>query len=247
LRSAGILWQVRPVPGQARLSIGTAAATWAVAFLVSNLLALVILGAAGHLDTPVADRPIWTAAAVVVALWVPTFVGLRYVSRRFGVGRFADDFGLSFRASDLAGIPIGVLSQLVILELVYWPLRELFPATFGREQVEEPARNLFDRSTDGWLIALIFIVVVGAPLIEELLYRGLILRAIEGRIATSLAIIASSLWFAAAHGQPVQLAGLFVFAIVLAGCALRTRRLGLSIVTHAAFNATTVVILLLDR
>jgi uncharacterized protein len=238
---------VRPVPGQARLSIGTAAATWAVCFLASNVIGLVLLSASGYLDNPVDERPIWTAVLGVVGIWVPMFLGLRYVSRRFGAGKFRDDYGLSFRLTDLVGIPIGILSQLVLLEIVYLPLRTLMPDTFGREQVEEPARNLFDRSTDTWLIVLILVVIVGAPLIEELMYRGLIFRAIEGRIAAPLAIVASALWFAAVHGQPVQFPGLFVFGVILAMCAFRTRRLGMGILAHAAFNATTVVLLLIDR
>jgi uncharacterized protein len=238
---------VRPVPGQARLSIGTAAITWLVCFVVSNVIASAIISIAGHANTTADDRPIWVTVVLVVALWVPVLIGLRFVSRRFGVGKFADDFGLSFRTSDLVGVPVGVLSQLVLLELIYLPLRNLFPDTFGRDQVEEPARNLFDRSTDGWLIAIVVIVVIGAPLIEELLYRGLIFRAIEGRIATYLAVIGSAFWFAVAHGQPVQFPGLFAFGMVLAYCAFRSRRLGLGILAHAAFNATTVVMLLLQR
>jgi uncharacterized protein len=189
-------------------------------------------------------RPAWAAVVSVSALWIPELVGLRTVSERYGTGRMRADYGLSFRAGDLLGIPIGILSQLVLLELVYWPLRELFPDTFAKRFVEEPARNLFDRADGGWLVAIVLVVCVGAPLVEELLYRGLILRSIEGRIAGGLAILASSVWFALAHVQPVQLPGLFVFGVVLAFCALRSGRLGLGIFAHSAFNATTVVMLL---
>ena len=61
---------------------------------------------------------------------------------------------------------------------------QLFPDTFAKRLVEEPARNLFDRA-DGDLAGGDHRAwsCVGAPIVEELLYRGLILRSIEGRIA----------------------------------------------------------------
>ena len=49
------------------------------------------------------------------------------------------------------------------------------------------------------------------------------------------------------HFQPLQFAGLFVLGTVLALLAVRTGRLGLSIVTHMAFNATTVALLYSQR
>ncbi len=232
------------MPGQPRFSIGVAAGTWFVTLLVgyaSTLIAFAVTGQAGKV---VDDLPAWATVMSVSALWIPELVGLRIVSRRYGTGKFRDDYGLRFRMSDALGIPIGVLSQLVLLELVYWPLRELFPDTFAKQFVEEPARNLFDRASGGWLVALVVAVCVGAPFVEELLYRGLVFRSIEGRLAAGLAVGLSSIWFAAAHLQPVQFPGLAVFGIVLALGALRTSRLGLSIVTHAAFNATTVAMLL---
>ncbi len=163
-------------------------------------------------------------------------LGHRQVCRR--------DYGLSFRTVDLLGIPIGVLCQLVLLEVVYWPFREVFPGTFARSEVDEAARDLFDRAEGIWIALVIVCVCVGAPIVEELMYRGLILRSIDGRIADSLGIVASAGWFALAHLQPIQFPGLFVFGVVLAICAQRSRRLGMGIFAHAAFNATTVVLLL---
>jgi membrane protease YdiL (CAAX protease family) len=224
--------------------VGIAAAIWALTLLVGYALTLVLFAATGQSGKLSSELPAWAAVISVTALWIPEIIGLRAVSDRYGTGRMRTDYGLSFRLVDLIGVPIGVLSQLVLLELVYWPLRSLFPDTFAKRFVEEPARNLFDRADGTWLVAIIVVVCVGAPIVEELMYRGLILRSIEGRIADGLAVIGSAVWFALAHVQPVQLPGLFAFGIVLALCARRSGRLGLGIVAHAAFNATTVVLLL---
>ena len=234
---------MRPVPGQPRFSVGVAAATWALTLLVGYAITLVVFAITGNTGVATSELPAWAAVVSVTALWIPEIVGLRAVSDRYGTGRMRGDYGLAFRPIDLIGIPIGVLSQLVLLELVYWPLRNLFPDTFAKRLVEEPARNLFDRADGLWLVTIIVVVCVGAPIIEELLYRGLIMRSIEGRITDGLAIVGSALWFAFAHVQPVQLPGLFVFGVVLALCAHRSGRLGMGIAAHAAFNATTVVML----
>lgn len=237
---------MRPVAGQARFTLGTAALTWFMTFVVSFAITAAIAAATGYADTPADELPPWMTLVSVTALWIPVLIALRVISDRIGTGDFRADYGLRFRWIDLAGIPLGVLSQLVLLELVYWPLRWLFPEQFDRDSVEEVARNLFDRLDGAWLVVLVLVVVVGAPVIEELLYRGLIFRTLDGLIAAPLAVAGSALWFAGAHFQPVQFAGLFVIGAVLAICVQRTGRLGMAIFAHAAFNATTVMVLLVQ-
>ena len=41
-------------------------------------------------------------------------------------------------------------------------------------RVERNARDLYDQAHGGWLVVLVLIVVVGAPFVEELMYRGLL-------------------------------------------------------------------------
>ena len=232
------------MPGQARFTVGAAAMTWFLTLVVAFAITATVAGLTGQADVPAAELPPWMTLVSVTALWVPVLIALRFLSNRLGTGDFRADYGFRFRWVDIVGFPLGVLTQLVFLELVYWPLREWFPDTFDKESVEEPARNLFDRLSGAWLVLLVVIVVVGAPIIEELLYRGLIFRTLDGVIAPALAVVGSALWFAVAHFQTVQFAGLFVIGIVLAVCAQRTGRLGMSIFTHAGFNATTVLVLL---
>jgi uncharacterized protein len=235
---------VRPVPGEPRFSIGVAVLTWLGIYVVATVIQVVVMGATGHLNDSVATRPAWVTPVTVTALWIPVFIGLRAVSNTFGTRHLRSDYQLEFRRIDLLGIPIGVACQLVVLETLYWPLRSAWPDRFARDIVEKPARELFDNAHGVWRVILILIVVIGAPVVEELLYRGLILRSLDGRINDVLAVVVSALWFAVVHLQGVQLPGLFVFGVVLAVLKQRTGRLGMCIVTHAAFNATTVVAML---
>ena len=95
-------------------------------------------------------------------------------------------------------------------------------------------------------LLLVLIVVIGAPLVEELFFRGLFLRALQKRgLPDWAAVVGSAAVFGAVHFQLLQFVGLFAIGLVLAVMAVRTGRLGMSIATHMAFNATSVVVLYL--
>lgn len=220
-----------------RFTVGIAFVAWLLAYVAALPLQAAAVAITGHSGSDPDTWPMSMTVLSVVLLWIPFVVAIAIVSSRWGSGRIADDFRIRFRAIDLAGVPIGIASQLLLLPLIYWPLQSIWPDTFSADDVEERARDLWDRAQGGWVVALIIVVVIGAPLVEEIVYRGLILQSLQGRINDVLALIVSSLWFAAIHLQPVELPGLFAFAVVLGACFLSTGRLGCPILAHAAFNA----------
>jgi uncharacterized protein len=231
--------QVSPTrvdPDQAQISVGQAAAVWAGAWLVGVVVGGVIVGLAGNGSASAA--PVWVTLVAALALWAPMLVGLWLLSKRFGPGRFRDDYGLRFKVVDLVGLPVGVLSQLVLVRLAYWPLQRAWPETFSKDKVERVARDLYHNAHGGWLLGLIGIVVIGAPIVEELTYRGLLQGAVVRRVNDVVGVVVIAAFFALIHFQWVEYPGLFLFGLVLGICALRTGRLGMGIAAHLAFNAT---------
>ena len=85
------------------------------------------------------------------------------------------------------------------------------------------------------------LAVVVAPLTEELVFRGLILRGLLGRWRPAVAITASAALFAATHLNPAQAPVAMLLGLVLGWVFVRTRSLGLCIAGHAANNAATYV------
>jgi membrane protease YdiL (CAAX protease family) len=233
-------------PDQARIGVTQAFAVWAITWLVGNILGASIISATGY--TSASDSPVWATMVLAAALWSPMLIGLWVLSDRYGRDRsarprsswhsFADEYGLRFKAVDLVGLPVGVLAQLVVVRLVYWPLERGWPQTFSRFRVERNARDLYDRAHAGWLIGLIAIVVIGAPIVEELMYRGLLQGAMVRRLNDVVAVVVVAAFFAAVHFRWVEFPGLFFFGVILGVCALRTGRLGMGILAHMAFNAT---------
>lgn len=94
-----------------------------------------------------------------------------------------------------------------------------------------------------WLIALG--AVLGAPLLEEIIYRGFLQQGMRRLgIAPWIAIMATSALFALMHlpaipadGRLSALAGLFTLSIALGMLRERAGRLTPCIVAHALFNA----------
>lgn len=236
--------QVSPTrvdPDRAGIDLGQATVVWLVTWIVGNVVGATVVSATGYQSAT--DAPVWVTMVLAAGLWAPMLAGMWLLSNRFGRvsrgrGQFADQYGLRFRVVDLVGVPIGVLSQLVVLRLVYWPLERGWPQTFSRSRVERNARDLYDRAHGGWLVGLVAVVVIGAPFVEELMYRGLLQRAAVRRLNDAVAVVVVAAFFALIHFRWVELPGLFVFGLILGACTLRTGRLGMGIAAHMAFNAT---------
>ena len=225
------------------IGIPTVVLTWIAAYVLAVLLGAALLGLADQNSGE--SLPPWLVLASSLALWLPQVGALAFVSRRFASGNILRDFAVRFTPRDAWGIPIGVASQLLLVNLVMWPLRLLFPDRFSVEEVEKRARDLVSGTEGLWWLAIIFVVVVGAPLVEELVYRGFIQGSLERNIAPIAALLVTAAWFTVVHLQPVEFPGLFAFAVVLGWCRLKTGRVGMSIGAHVAFNVTGLTIVAL--
>lgn len=220
-------------------------AVWSLTYLFANVCGSVVISALGYGAVEVV--PTWVLALSALTLWGP-FVGvLFWTSKHRGSGNIVQDFSLSFQAQDLWGVPLGIACQLLLVVLVTLPFQWLFPSLFNSEAVEKRANDLFDAAHGAWIVLLVVIVVICAPLVEEIVYRGFIQHNLGVAYGARISVLLASFWFAAVHLQLAEFPGLFAFALVLGICFSRTKRLGLSIVTHISFNATALTVMALTR
>jgi CAAX protease family protein len=234
---------IRPSVTPPSVDPSVAAGTFVVAWFVAQIAAYLVLavaGAGGSLDT----IPIGTLAASLVATWTVYLAGMWFASERAGSGTPVVDYGIRFEPVDVLGLGIGVLSQLVIVNLVYLPLEALWPGTFSEDRLQETAQDLVDRASGATAVLLVALVVFAAPVVEELFYRGLLQRPLLGRFHDALVVVGVAAVFALVHFRPVEYPGLFAFGLVLGLCAQRTGRLGLAIAAHIGFNATGLLLVL---
>ncbi len=177
-----------------------------------------------------------------VGLWLAYLLGPLAVSHRLGRGPRADfDVRIIGGWEAAEAVMIGIGLQLIALPLLYWPIGrfvDVDPGESARAIVE-----LVDGPFDVVLITLAVVLV--APVVEELFYRGLLLPALTAATGPVVGIVGSALIFALVHQQLVVIPGLTLFGLVVAWQTATSGRVGPAIVTHMAFNATTVVQLLL--
>jgi hypothetical protein len=236
----------RPDPGPApggTWGLGDVLGGLAVAQIAPVLIGAAVLVALGYTEPGDIDElPLTVIAVLQIPLWLGYLGAPLWATTRKGHG-LAADFGWRFEKRDVwFGLVVGVATQLVAVPLLYVPIFLIF----GEQDVSEVARELTDRATDPLGVALlVLVVVVGAPIIEELFFRGLFHRAIVKRGGPPwLAVAVTAVVFGGIHFQLVQLPALVLFGVVAGWLTVRSGRLGPAVWAHVGFNAITVVALL---
>lgn len=112
------------------------------------------------------------------------------------------------------------------------------------EPIEQPTVKLLQVSL-GWGQRLAFGVgaIVLAPLVEEILFRGVLFRALCQLTRPWVACWGSALAFAAIHLNLLTFVPLLFIGLVLAWVYASTGRLLAAVVTHAFFNAVNFLLL----
>jgi uncharacterized protein len=179
-------------------------------------------------------------------LWIPLLGACWFVSRRRGTRSWVTDFGLRWRPIDVGLGIAGSLAARSTGSIV------LLPIIILRPRFRNPDVSVFHQFTigaSGWIV-LALVVCIGAPIVEELFFRGLIQTRLVGRYGPVVGIGVTSVLFGAAHligwDGPVTL--VYALSIAGAGVALGTMRhltgrLGTSMMTHFFFNAQALVLL----
>ncbi len=220
------------MPEDPRWGMGDALLGWAVSVAAS----IVVFGVV----SPHGKVTLGALTAAQIALWAGMLGVVVRSSRVKGSGSVAVDFGLRFERGDVGvGVVTGLLCQLVLVPAIYLPLQW----AFGRQDISKPAKELARTAHGTPYIGFAFAVIVAAPVIEELFFRGLLLRSLERRFGARWAVAGSSLAFGIAHFQGLQLPALIAVGLVFGVLRVRTGRLGPGIVAHAAFNAVAVIAL----
>jgi uncharacterized protein len=218
---------------------------WLIAFVVANFASLLVLVLTGNGDSSSSDTSTLEVALSATAMWgVYLFATTQFLQVKWK--NFRSTIGVTLLRRDVViGIPLGVMSQLILVNAVNWPLARLFPDAFSFDEVSKRASDLVDVARGGWVFLLALVVIVGAPIVEEIVYRGVVQPGLVASWGRTAGILATAALFAAIHMQPVELPGLFVFALVLGWARHSTGTIGMSIVTHMAFNATGLALVVL--
>lgn len=142
----------------------------------------------------------------------------------------------------------GLASYVGIMPIVFVTsfLYQLFLYTAGYPVTLQDVVVIFLEPQSGWsLFLLLLLAVVVAPLVEETLFRGILLPVLMKKMSPGAAIVISSAFFAVIHQHLPSFVPLFVLAVVLAMLYIYSGSLWPSVILHAIFNGVSVCILLL--
>ncbi len=192
----------------------------------------------------------WPVAVYVALLasvgYGPSLWWCRFASRRWGTGDLGADIGLTPQFADLGWGPViwlGAIGAQIAVGVVVVALGvPLVGNTEGIEQISA------DRT---YVVSLVITAVIAAPVVEEMVFRGVVMRGLRSRLPLVAVVVLQGLLFGAAHIDPVRGVGNIGLVLVLAGVGVAfgvavvlLGRIGPSMVAHALFNGAVLLVVL---
>lgn len=180
-------------------------------------------------------------AAVFAGQYGATVLALTLISSRKGRGSLTEDFGLRIRVAD-AWVIFGGMLLSVVLGALIAPLSHI---AGGKQQA---VVSELEHATGAKLAVLAIGAGLLAPVVEELLFRGLLLRALLRKMPAVGAVAITGFSFAIVHwildpslGTFVAVPALFAMGMISAVVAVRTGDLSCSIFLHIGFNLVAIL------
>lgn len=176
-----------------------------------------------------------TSAAAIIQLILMAFNLRKYERmRRIGLTHFGH-----MSVVRMLGLAIALVIAAMLFNAFY--ANFIIPGIKMQGEYAEIMAKL--TMTPANIAAGIFVVVVAAPLVEELLFRGFLQTSLTHHLPVWAAIIISSLPFALVHGQPYAIPGLMSLSIAFGYLYHRTGSLRTNIMLHMANNAFTLTLM----
>ena len=165
----------------------------------------------------------------LLAMGVPLCVIL--LIRKSVIGKLA----IPFRTDHLKATPYVVAATVALLAGIVSPLGNLIP-------MPESIQKAFAEVVGQTGFSAFLLMVVAAPLIEETIFRGIMLDGLLKRYSPAVAILISSVLFGLVHLNPWQ----FITGLIIGGFSgwiyYRSGRLFYSVICHAAANLSGFVL-----
>jgi CAAX protease family protein len=218
---------------------------------MAGVLGSSILGGVYAAATGSAIDSYGVSIASLIGLWIGTLGVAILASRKWGTADWRRDYAVAFEwRTDLGlGIAVGASAQLVLVPLIVLFFRLIQPSL----KLSEASVDLAKKSHGLAFAVLAVLVALVAPYVEEIFFRGLLMRSLARHMPQAGAIVLSGVIFGFAHYQSASAAAamalvisLSVFGCILGILVVRTGRLGPAIIAHMVFNAIATVGLYAD-
>ncbi len=203
---------------------GIRASIWITLLL---LLAAIIFSPVSPLLRPLIGREATMLISFLLTMGVPLWIIYLFRKRATGQKGFRfsipDKGTIPFVVLGTVALSVGVILPLVSITLYFFPVPDAFADQM--RQVGDPTH-----------IAVFATLVIAAPVLEEFIFRGIILDGLLKKYSPYRAILVSSLLFAIVHLNPWQFITAFIMGAFIGWVYYRTGSLSMAIIIHAANN-----------
>ncbi len=135
-------------------------------------------------------------------------------------------------------VPLALVLNKACSEIITW---------FSVTPEVQPTIKVLQVSTGlGQRLGFAVAAIVIAPVVEEVLFRGILYRTIKQSGRPRVALVATSLLFAAVHANLMTFVPLAFFGVVMVLIYEKTGTLLAPIVTHSFFNVVNFCLFLFD-
>lgn len=236
--TAGALYPGKPAHPTFPLHVAVGAI---VTLGLSLLVGRSVLRALVHLDWPIA---VYIALSAVLS-YGPVLAWCVLATRRVSDQPWRRRLGLSFLRVDFGWVPVtwlGTFGVQIVVGLIVIGTRIPF---------ESNTEGLDGSSNRTYLLSLLVLAVVAAPIVEEITFRAVVLRGLLSRFGPVAAIGIQAVLFGLAHADPVR--GVDNIGLVIitgsigasfGAAAYWFRRIGVTIAVHAIVNGLALALVL---
>lgn len=216
---------------------------WGLWDVLIGLAGTVLIAAVTIAILLIADAPLATEVLVgTTAPWIFLAGWPLLVTRLRGNGPRMD-LGLRLTWPDTGWAVLAGVVALVLAGLTALGMQQIDPELTSA--AGEAATMLEQQSGRAAIVAFAVLVLVGAPVVEELFFRGLFFSALRKRgVGSVLTIVITAVAFAGFHLEPMRFLILLPSGLVLGWVRWKTGSTGAAMVTHGVINAPGAIALL---
>ncbi|MFP4555770.1 MAG: CPBP family intramembrane glutamic endopeptidase [Bacteroidales bacterium] len=189
------------------------------------ILGMIVFGPIMLLGELIGEEPailIYYIFGIGIPLWIIYAVKRVYVK----------DASFNFKVDNKRIIPYILLATIGLQLAITLPISNLIP-------LPDWAKEMFEQlATKSSNIYVFLTIVVVAPVLEEFIFRGIMLDGLLKRYSPHKAIIVSSILFGFVHLNPWQLTSAFILGLFIGWVYFKTRSISIAIIIHAFNNFT---------
>jgi uncharacterized protein len=164
----------------------------------------------------------------IIAVGFTFWVAHKWRKKHTSLGNYSWNF------RNISLIPVLAVATITLHMGVVAPLISIIPVPEGLD-------DLFIAETSGYGLFGVLTIVVAAPVLEELIYRGIIQEGLMHRLRPIGAIVLTSLLFGFIHFNPWQFTAAFIAGLFIGWVYYYTRDIILAITIHLVNNLFVVV------